>query len=60
MFAHFDLMPEYQRLIAPQLLAGSFAYVEDIRNGLAEAPVSLTRVLTGASFGKSLIRMDGD
>ena len=59
-FAHLDLMPDYERMIAPRLLEGSFAYVEDIRDGLAEAPASLARVLTGANFGKSLIRMDGD
>ena len=56
-FAHFDLMPEYQRLIAPRILDGSFAYLEDVHDGLAEAPASLARVLTGGNFGKSLIRM---
>jgi NADPH-dependent curcumin reductase CurA len=56
-FAHLDLMPEYERMIAPRLLDGSFAYSEDIRDGLEEAPASLTRVLTGGNFGKSLIRI---
>jgi NADPH-dependent curcumin reductase CurA len=57
-FNHFDLLPEYERLIAPRILDGSFAYQEDILEGLDQAPVSLARVLTGANFGKSLIRMD--
>ena len=57
-FAHLDLMPEYERLVAPLIADGSFAYVEDIRDGLAEAPASLARVLTGQNFGKSLIRME--
>lgn len=56
-FAHLDLMAEYERFIAPRLLAGEIAYVEDVRDGLAEAPASLARALTGANFGKSLIRM---
>jgi NADPH-dependent curcumin reductase CurA len=33
-------------------------YKEDVRDGLEQAPVSLARVLTGANFGKSLIRME--
>ncbi len=56
-FAHLDLMPEYERLIAPRILDGSFAYVEDIMEGLEQAPISLARVLTGANFGKSLIHI---
>jgi NADPH-dependent curcumin reductase CurA len=56
-FDHFDLMGEYERLIAPRILDGSLAYVEDIRDGLEEAPASLARVLTGGNFGKSLIRI---
>jgi NADPH-dependent curcumin reductase CurA len=56
-FDHFDLMGEFERLIAPRILDGSFAYVEDSRDGLAEFPASLARVLTGGNFGKSLIRL---
>jgi NADPH-dependent curcumin reductase CurA len=56
-FAHLDLMPEYERLIAPRILDGSFAYAEDIMEGLEQAPVSLARALTGANFGKSLIHI---
>jgi len=57
-FDHFNLMAEYERLIAPLILNGSFAYAEDIADGLAEAPASLARVLTGGNFGKSQIRMN--
>jgi NADPH-dependent curcumin reductase CurA len=56
-FEYLDLMPEYERLIAPRILDGSFAYVEDIKEGLEEAPLSLARVLTGGNFGKSLIHI---
>jgi NADPH-dependent curcumin reductase CurA len=56
-FDHFDLMTEYERLIAPRILNGSMAYVEDCLDGLEQAPVSLARVLTGANFGKSLVRL---
>jgi NADPH-dependent curcumin reductase CurA len=56
-FDHFNLMGEYEHLIAPLLLGGSFVYCEDIREGLEEFPASLARVLTGSNFGKSLIRL---
>jgi NADPH-dependent curcumin reductase CurA len=51
------LMGQYERMIAPRILDGSFAYVEDVREGLEEAPLSLARVLTGGNFGKSLIHI---
>jgi NADPH-dependent curcumin reductase CurA len=56
-FKHLDLMPQYERLIAPLLLDGSFVHREDILDGLDQAPLSLARVLTGANEGKSLVRI---
>ncbi len=56
-FDAFDLMPAFERLIADRIAAGAFAYAEDIRDGLEEAPASLARALTGGNFGKSLIRV---
>jgi len=57
-FDHMDMMPAYERLVAPRILDGSFAYAEDVLVGLEQAPLSLARVLTGGNFGKSLIRID--
>jgi NADPH-dependent curcumin reductase CurA len=59
-FEHLTLMTAYERMIAPRLLDGSFAYAEDVLEGLEQAPVMLSRVLTGANFGKSLIRISED
>jgi NADPH-dependent curcumin reductase CurA len=56
-FDHVNLMGEFERLMAPRILDGSFAYAEDILEGLEQAPLSLARVLTGANFGKSLVRL---
>jgi NADPH-dependent curcumin reductase CurA len=56
-FDHFNLIPEYERLVAPLILAGQFAYTEDISEGLQAAPDALARVLTGGNFGKSLVRV---
>jgi NADPH-dependent curcumin reductase CurA len=56
-FDHFALMTEFERLVAPRILDGSFAYREDIADGLARFPDALSRVLTGGNFGKTLIRL---
>jgi NADPH-dependent curcumin reductase CurA len=57
-FNHFDLMPKFERLIADLIASGQMVYKEDVLDGLEQAPLSLARVLTGANFGKSLIRME--
>ncbi len=59
-FQHLDLLPAFERLLAPRILDGSFVYREDIREGLEQAPVSLANVLTGANFGKSLVRVNAE
>jgi NADPH-dependent curcumin reductase CurA len=56
-FDHFAMMPEYECLVAPLILSGRFAYLEDTHDGLESAPESLARALTGGNFGKSLIRL---
>lgn len=56
-FDHFDLMRGYEELIAPRIMGGSFAWLEDVREGLDQAPDSLANVLTGRNMGKSLIRL---
>jgi NADPH-dependent curcumin reductase CurA len=56
-FDHMNLMPEFERLVARGVQDGTLVYQEDILDGLEQAPVSLARVLTGANFGKSLIRL---
>jgi NADPH-dependent curcumin reductase CurA len=58
-FEHLDLLPAFERMIAPRLLDGSFTYSEDVLEGLDQAPAQLARVLTGRNFGKSLIRIAG-
>jgi NADPH-dependent curcumin reductase CurA len=39
------------------MLAGGVVYAEDVVEGLAQAPASLARVLTGGNFGKSIVRL---
>ena len=59
-FKHFDLFPHFERLMAEKIGSQNFAYEEDIKDGLESAPMSLANVLTGANFGKSLIRVAAD
>jgi NADPH-dependent curcumin reductase CurA len=56
-FDFFNLMPQYERLIAAQILERGFVYKEDISEGLEQSPAALTRVLTGKNFGKTLVRI---
>jgi NADPH-dependent curcumin reductase CurA len=56
-FEHLDLMGKFERLMAGWIARGDFAYREDVLEGLDSAPLSLARVLTGANFGKSLVRI---
>ncbi len=46
--------------MAEKIGSQNFAYEEDIKDGLESAPMSLANVLTGANFGKSLIRVAAD
>jgi NADPH-dependent curcumin reductase CurA len=56
-FDHLQLMGAFERMIAPRILDGSFAYAEDILTGLEQPPLSLARVLSGANFGRSLVKI---
>ncbi len=59
-FEHLDLMPKFERLMAGWIARGDFAWREDVMEGLEAAPLSMARVLTGANFGKSLVRIATD
>jgi NADPH-dependent curcumin reductase CurA len=56
-FDFLNLMPEYERLIAAQILEHGFVYKEDVSEGLEQAPAALARVLTGGNFGKTLVKI---
>jgi NADPH-dependent curcumin reductase CurA len=57
-FDFFNLMPEFERMVASRILEHGFVYKEDVTEGLEQAPAALQRVLTGANFGKTLVRIN--
>ena len=57
-FDYLAAMPKFERLVAARIADGSLVYLEDIHDGLAAMPVALAAVLSGANFGKTLIRIE--
>lgn len=56
-FDHLSAMPRFERLVAARIADGSLVYREDVHEGLAAMPAALAAVLSGANFGKTLIRL---
>jgi NADPH-dependent curcumin reductase CurA len=46
--------------VAPQVAAGAIRYREDIREGFETIPAAFAEMLTGANFGKTLVRIAPD
>ena len=51
---------EWRALAAPWVADGSLRYREDEMDGLENAPAALAAVLTGANFGKMVVRVGAD
>lgn len=54
---HYDRMPEFRAQIAPKVAAGEIAYVEDIAQGLENAPAAFVSMLGGGNRGKQLVKL---
>ena len=54
---HLDKLDEVVETLAPWVRDGRMQYVEDVVDGLENAPAALMRVLGGANEGKQLVRM---
>lgn len=48
---------EWRKLAAPWVADGSLRYREDVIDGLENAPMALTGILSGQNFGKLLVRV---
>ena len=51
---------EWRKLAAPWVADGSLIYREDTHDGLENAPDALAGILSGANFGKLLVRVGHD
>lgn len=58
-YDHLARMPELQRVVGRWIREGRFRYREDITEGLEHAPEAFCRLMRGANFGKSLVRVAG-
>ena len=56
-YDHFHRMAEMQKVIGGWIRDGRFRYREDITDGLENAPAAFCRLMQGANFGKSLVRV---
>lgn len=50
----------YLREVAPQLASGAIRYREDITEGFEAIPTAFRRMLSGSTFGKTLVRVSSD
>lgn len=54
---HFDRYPEFLGSIGPKVASGEIAVLEDIAQGLENAPATFARLLTGGNIGKQIVKL---
>ena len=54
---HFNRMPDFLAEIGPKVSIGEFAYVEDIAEGLENAPAAFMSMLKGGNMGKQIVKV---
>ncbi|KAJ9701782.1 hypothetical protein PVL29_006942 [Vitis rotundifolia] len=55
--SYFHLYPKFMETILPHIKEGKVAYVEDIAEGLQNAPSALIRLFSGHNVGKQVIQV---
>lgn len=54
---HFDRFPQFMTQVAPKVASGEIAYVEDIAEGLENAPAAFMSLLKGGNMGKQIVKV---
>jgi len=54
---HWDLYPAFLAEVGPLVATGKVAFVEDIAEGLENAPAAFMGMLTGKNFGKQIVKV---
>lgn len=54
---HFDQLPEFLNDIAPKVASGELKYLEDMAEGLENAPAAFASMLTGGNTGKQIVKL---
>ncbi len=56
-FDHWARFPEFLAEVAPKVASGEIAYLEDITEGLDNAPAAFIAMLTGGNTGKNIVQL---
>ncbi|MEP3845585.1 MAG: NADP-dependent oxidoreductase [Paracoccaceae bacterium] len=56
-FNHWDRYPEFLKEVAPQVAAGDISYLEDIAEGIENAPAAFMGLLQGKNMGKQIVKL---
>jgi len=54
---HFDQFPAFAKEVVPMLASGEIAYLEDIAEGLENAPRAFKGLLEGKNMGKQIVKV---
>jgi len=54
---HFDQFPAFAKEVVPMLASGEIAYLEDIAEGLENAPRAFMGLLEGKNMGKQIVKV---
>lgn len=56
-FDHWDQYPAFLKDVGPKVAAGEIAYLEDIAEGLENAPDAFIAMLKGGNTGKQIVKL---
>jgi NADPH-dependent curcumin reductase CurA len=54
---HWDMLGEFMAEVAPQVASGEIAYLEDVAEGLENAPETFMGLLEGRNMGKQIVKL---
>jgi len=54
---HWDKLPAFLADVAPRVVSGEIAHVEDVAEGLAAAPAAFIGLLEGRNKGKQIVKL---
>ena len=54
---HFDRYPQFLQEVAPKIAKGEIAYLEDVAQGLENAPKAFRAMLEGGNTGKQIVKV---
>ncbi len=57
-FDHWDGYPAFLAEMTPRVAAGEISFLEDVAQGLENAPAAFISMLTGGNTGKQIVQLD--